>query len=275
MKQYLLQRLPPGGCWLGARGHRADHERDVDEVNTEMQAAGAWGLRRRAVPVEHGHRGPAVRRGRADHRRPVRRGQGAHRRRVDHQGAGPGRRAGVGSQGDPRLPDPGRGAAVPGRGRGLTTPGQVASRSFRAEYGRAVAVLTRVLGDIDLAEDAAQEAFKTSTLFLRRDAPIYDIRVTIEEGEFYHVGLIKVFGNTRTEASVILHETLLFPGELFDNRKLKGTEYRLLNTRLFASVNVYAVQSQFERGDDGLAYKDIYIESRRDRHRKCRPLLWI
>jgi RNA polymerase sigma-70 factor (ECF subfamily) len=30
---------------------------------------------------------------------------------------------------------------------------------FRAEYGRAVSVLVRVLGDIDLAEDAVQEAF--------------------------------------------------------------------------------------------------------------------
>jgi RNA polymerase sigma-70 factor (ECF subfamily) len=34
---------------------------------------------------------------------------------------------------------------------------------FRAEYGRAVAVLTRVLGDIDLAEDAVQDAFVTAT----------------------------------------------------------------------------------------------------------------
>jgi len=30
---------------------------------------------------------------------------------------------------------------------------------FRREYGRAVAILTRVLGDLDLAEDAVQEAF--------------------------------------------------------------------------------------------------------------------
>jgi RNA polymerase sigma-70 factor (ECF subfamily) len=30
---------------------------------------------------------------------------------------------------------------------------------FRAEYGRAVAVLTRMLGDLDLAEEAVQEAF--------------------------------------------------------------------------------------------------------------------
>ncbi|HEV7961505.1 MAG TPA: sigma-70 family RNA polymerase sigma factor [Actinoplanes sp.] len=33
---------------------------------------------------------------------------------------------------------------------------------FRAEYGRAVAVLTRVLGDINLAEDAVQDAFVTA-----------------------------------------------------------------------------------------------------------------
>ncbi len=32
-------------------------------------------------------------------------------------------------------------------------------RVFRAEYGRAVAVLVRAFGDIDLAEDAVQDAF--------------------------------------------------------------------------------------------------------------------
>jgi RNA polymerase sigma-70 factor (ECF subfamily) len=35
-------------------------------------------------------------------------------------------------------------------------------RVFRAEYGRAVAVLVRVFGDIDLAEDAVQDAFATA-----------------------------------------------------------------------------------------------------------------
>jgi RNA polymerase sigma-70 factor (ECF subfamily) len=32
-------------------------------------------------------------------------------------------------------------------------------RVFREEYGRAVAVLTRVFGDIGMAEDAVQDAF--------------------------------------------------------------------------------------------------------------------
>jgi RNA polymerase sigma-70 factor (ECF subfamily) len=45
-----------------------------------------------------------------------------------------------------------RGAAIPG----LT-------EVFRAEYGRAVAVLTRVLGDLDLAEDAVQDAFTVAS----------------------------------------------------------------------------------------------------------------
>jgi len=59
---------------------------------------------------------------------------------------------------------PGRGAAVPGGERVLT--GDMApitspeiERVFREEYGRAVAVLIRACGDIELAEDAVQEAF--------------------------------------------------------------------------------------------------------------------
>ncbi len=35
-------------------------------------------------------------------------------------------------------------------------------RVFREEYGRAVAVLARVFGDIDIAEEAVQEAFATA-----------------------------------------------------------------------------------------------------------------
>ena len=42
----------------------------------------------------------------------------------------------------------------------MTAPGTAdIERVFRAEYGRAVAVLTGVFGDLDVAEDAVQEAF--------------------------------------------------------------------------------------------------------------------
>jgi RNA polymerase sigma-70 factor (ECF subfamily) len=42
---------------------------------------------------------------------------------------------------------------------GVTVPRAEIARVFREEYGRAVAVLVRLLGDIDLAEEAVQEAF--------------------------------------------------------------------------------------------------------------------
>jgi RNA polymerase sigma-70 factor (ECF subfamily) len=40
---------------------------------------------------------------------------------------------------------------------------------FREEWGRAVAILTRVLGDLELAEDAVQDAFATALERWRRD----------------------------------------------------------------------------------------------------------
>ncbi|MEU2742737.1 sigma-70 family RNA polymerase sigma factor [Streptomyces sp. NPDC007095] len=42
------------------------------------------------------------------------------------------------------------------------TPNADVEAVFRAEYGRAVAVLVRFLGDIDLAEEAVQDAFTTA-----------------------------------------------------------------------------------------------------------------
>jgi RNA polymerase sigma-70 factor (ECF subfamily) len=70
----------------------------------------------------------------------------------------------MGPQGHPGLRRTHRGAPAPGRGpgigRGLTGPAVADVECvFRDEYGRAVAVLTRVFGDIDTAEDAVQDAF--------------------------------------------------------------------------------------------------------------------
>jgi RNA polymerase sigma-70 factor, ECF subfamily len=50
--------------------------------------------------------------------------------------------------------------AVPAPG---AAPAADLGRFFRAEYGRAVAVLARLVGDLDLAEDAVQDAFASAT----------------------------------------------------------------------------------------------------------------
>src|SRR5216684_3977302 len=60
-----------------------------------------------------------------------------------------------------------RGAAAPRRSRGLipdvpALPASEIERVFREEYGRAVAVLVSVFGDIDVAEEAVQDAFTTA-----------------------------------------------------------------------------------------------------------------
>src|SRR5438445_4646430 len=70
----------------------------------------------------------------------------------------------MGSQARAGDHPPDRGAAVPRGGRGLIVAGNALAASeiervFREEYGRAVAVLVRVFGDIDMAEEAVQDAF--------------------------------------------------------------------------------------------------------------------
>lgn len=88
---------------------------------------------------------------------------------------------------------------------------------------------------------------------------VYSVHFEIEEGEPFRVGMIKVFGNCVTQTNVILHETLLIPGEVFNVNKLELTEKRLQNIGYFEHVNVYAVRTQ----DGGCLegnYRDVHIE---------------
>lgn len=87
----------------------------------------------------------------------------------------------------------------------------------------------------------------------------YDVEISIDEGKPYYVGMIKVLGNSTTQTRVILHETLLIPGELFSLKKLQLTEARLLNVGFFKNVNVYAVKSESCALLPG-NYRDVHIE---------------
>src|SRR5205823_1781228 len=92
----------------------------------------------------------------ADHGRAVRGRQGGARRLPLLRG----RRSRRGDR--PRIADSGRADGRRGRGaprqRGLAILDQV----FRDEWGRVLAALIGFLGDFDLAEEAAQEAFATA-----------------------------------------------------------------------------------------------------------------
>lgn len=91
------------------------------------------------------------------------------------------------------------------------------------------------------------------------DKPVYNIHLKIEEGEKFRIGMIHIIGNETTKPNVILRQSLLVPGEIFDTRMLKGTQARLENMGYFKNVNVYAVRTL---DDDifGPGYRDVYIE---------------
>lgn len=95
---------------------------------------------------------------------------------------------------------------------------------------------------------------------LECDECVYAVHFTIDEGEQYRVGMIKVLGNSCTQSNVILHETLLSPGELFNLEKLTRTERRLSNVGYFSNVNAYAVRSDDEPSCLGGNYRDVHIE---------------
>lgn len=103
------------------------------------------------------------------------------------------------------------------------------------------------------------DAFVAYEPSLNPQTNCYDIHFRITESQRYRVGLIKVFGNDCTDTEVILHETLLVPGDVFNMEKLRSTERRLQNIGYFEHVNVYAVKSA-EAELIGQEFRDIYIE---------------
>ena len=164
MKQYLLSVHMVEGEPEPAPEEMQKAYTQVDAFNAEVQAEGAWVFAGGLHPAEHRHGGASAGRRGDHHRRSVRRDQGAARRLLGHRGRRPRRRAGVGRQGVRGLHGPGRGAPVPGRarpsrGRGRPPTAAELERIFREESGRAVATLVRLFGDIDIAEEAVQEAF--------------------------------------------------------------------------------------------------------------------
>jgi outer membrane protein insertion porin family len=92
---------------------------------------------------------------------------------------------------------------------------------------------------------------------LNSDNCSYSLHLKIQEGQQSFVGLIKVLGNCSTQTNVILHETLLVPGEVFNIDKMISTETRLKNIGYFSNVNVYAVKSGACL--EG-SYRDLHIE---------------
>ncbi len=133
------------------------------------------------------------------------------------------------------------------------TPGQVYSPDEIRRAGKAIYNMYGSKGYIDASIVPEPK--------LRDDALVYDVNFRVEEGRCFRVGMIEIIGNTITEPRVILHETLLVPGAVFDSNLLAKTEERLRNIGYFKTVNVYAVKSsRLDGGEGATPFRDVHIE---------------
>src|SRR5262245_2541894 len=128
-------------------------------VQRPAQGGGALGLRRwpRVAQLGHRHRQPGW--GGAVHRRALPGVEGVSRRLLDHRGPRPRRGAHARRRGVEGLQPEGRGAAVPVSAAEVR---EAITQAHHEEWARVVASLTRRFGDLDIAEEAAAEAFATA-----------------------------------------------------------------------------------------------------------------
>src|SRR6266700_5485777 len=136
-------------------GRDGGHQR----VQRPAQGGGSLGLRRRPRGAQLGHRHRQPRRGGDVHRRALPGVEGVSRRLLDHRGRRPRRGAQARRRGVEALQPEDRGAAVPVSEADVR---EAITQAHHEEWARVVASLTRRFGDLDIAEDAAAEAFATA-----------------------------------------------------------------------------------------------------------------
>ena len=164
MTQYLLSVHMVEGEPMPADDEMQQMYDDVDAFNERDPGRGRLGVRRRPAPGRHRHRGHGRRT--ATSSRPTAR---SPRPRSSSAASGSSRppTSTPRWRGPPRPPSPARARSRSGRSRTSprlsrpcrpSTPAEL-EQIFREESGRAVATLVRLFGDIDIAEEAVQEAF--------------------------------------------------------------------------------------------------------------------
>jgi outer membrane protein insertion porin family len=71
-----------------------------------------------------------------------------------------------------------------------------------------------------------------------RDAQTVGLRFRIREGELVRIRDIEIRGNTRTRDKVIRREVLVYPGQVYDERRVDRSRNRLMNLGFFDNVTV-------------------------------------
>lgn len=71
----------------------------------------------------------------------------------------------------------------------------------------------------------------------RGTAGVVDVALAVSEGKLAHIRDINIRGNTRTKDKVIRRELTVYPGEIFNEVKVRNSERRLRNLGYFSFVN--------------------------------------
>jgi outer membrane protein insertion porin family len=72
-----------------------------------------------------------------------------------------------------------------------------------------------------------------------RESGVADIHYELKEGILTKIGNIGIRGNVRTKDKVIRRELLVYPGEIYNESKLRASERRLMNLGYFGSVRAH------------------------------------
>ncbi len=75
------------------------------------------------------------------------------------------------------------------------------------------------------------------TLNPHPDDPVVDIDLTVKEGEKAYIRDVRIRGNTRTKDKVIRRELTIYPGEVYNQVKVRNSERRLRNLGYFDDVS--------------------------------------
>jgi len=71
------------------------------------------------------------------------------------------------------------------------------------------------------------------------DTGIVDVRLPVTEGELFRVRNIRVRGNDRTRDKVIRREILVYPGDVYNTRRVSRSERIINNLGFFSRVRTY------------------------------------
>ena len=108
------------------------------------------------------------------------------------------------------------------------TSGEIASRS---SIKRAARAIRDYYGSRGYIRSRAEDQWSTEP-----DQKFLDVHFVIKEGELAYIRNVRVEGNTRTKDKVIRRELAVFPGEIYDEVKIRRSERRIRNLGFFSSV---------------------------------------